>query len=141
MEPTRLTILALVTASIAAGGVALGLSLRRRQSAAERERARRLRVNAIGRICDGSIVEVTERMDGGSPVRLLHFSYSVGGVTYSAAQDISTLRHVVHIENCSEGVPASVKYDPQNPSNSIVVCELWSGLRQPGPPVSPRRQA
>jgi len=25
--------------------------------------------------------------------------------------------------------PASVKYDPRNPANSIVLCEQWSGLR------------
>ena len=114
-----------------AGGVALGLVLkRRRKSAAEKERERRLRVNAIGRICDGTIVELADSRDSaGKLVRHLHYHYSVAGATYSAAQDISLLRGLAPTDKCSEGVPASVKYDQQNPSNSIVICELWSGLR------------
>jgi len=27
-------------------------------------------------------------------------------------------------------LPTSVKYDPQNPGNSLVVSERWMGLRQ-----------
>ena len=131
MGPATLYMAGLISAAVVAGGVALGLLLKSRgKSAAEKERERRLRVNALGRICDGSIVEVTENRDpGGRPVRHLHYHYSVGGVTYSAAQDISVLRSLVQTEKCSDGMPASVKYDPQNPSNSIVICELWSGLR------------
>ena len=115
----------------AAGGVAVALMLRgRRKSPAEKERERRLKVNTVGRICDGSLVEITDYRDAnGRLVRHLHFRYTVAGVEYAAAQDISALRSLVQHEKCSEGVPTSVKYDPQNPSNSIVICELWSGLR------------
>lgn len=118
----------LITAALAITGVALGFSLRKRKTAAERERERRLKINSIGRICDGSIERLSESLTADAPARLLHYSYIVGGVSYSAAQDISLIESHVRLENCSEGVPASVKYDPQNPSNSIVVCELWSGL-------------
>ncbi len=123
----QLLILAVVGAGILAGVAGLLHLLGHRTSEAEKERERRLRLNSVGRICDGTIEQVTG-LEKGRPC-VLHYSYSVRGVTYAAAQDVSTLGHRVRLEECSEGVPASVKYDPQNPSNSIVVCELWSGLR------------
>ena len=73
-------------------------------------------------------MEVTELEQSGRRLRLLHYDYSVAGVTYPAAQDISALRHMAEAEKFSEGLPVSVKYDPQNPLDSIVVCELWTGL-------------
>lgn len=128
MGPNQLFSLGLIAGGLLAGGLALGLSLRHRKSPAEKERERRLRINAIGRLCDGALVEVADLEQGGRRVRLLHYHYSVRGVTYSTAQDISALRHIARIEKFSEGLPASVKYDPQNPPDSIVVCEVWSGL-------------
>lgn len=120
-----------LTAAAAASAAALALFLRsRRKTPAERERQRRLKVNALGRICDASIVEVRDHYDDtGRPVRHIHYLYTVGGVTYNAAQDISALRSLVQSNRVLEGSPTSVKYDPHNPSNSIVICELWSGLR------------
>jgi hypothetical protein len=128
MGPDKLALI-VVGAAMAASGMFLGLRLRRRKSAADKERERRLLVNTIGRICDGSIERFTESDADAGPVRLLHYTYSVRGVSYSAAQDVSHITQHVRAEHLSEGVPASVKYDPQNPTNSIVVCELWSGLR------------
>jgi len=32
------------------------------------------------------------------------------------------------VERLAAGQPASVKYDPSNPSNSILVADDWSGL-------------
>ena len=55
------------------------------------------------------------------------YEYSVSQVTYNAGQDLSTLPDI-RLEPPCEGLPARVKYDPQNPSDSIVVCEKWSGL-------------
>jgi hypothetical protein len=34
------------------------------------------------------------------------------------------------VHNCRIGLPASIKYDPHNPGNSIVASERWMGLRQ-----------
>jgi len=61
--------------------------------------------------------------------KLLIYHYDVSGVTYEASQDVTHLRHRVDLHTCRIGVPTSVKYDPQNPANSIVVAEEWSGLR------------
>ena len=58
----------------------------------------------------------------------LFYTYSVGGVEYSATQDVSSIRE--HLpEDAALAGPATVKYIPRNPANSIVICEEWSGLR------------
>lgn len=104
--------------------------MRRRVTPEERERRRRLAVDAAGRITDGQITEVhTMENPSGGASYLVHFSYTVSGVTYSAAQDITHL--LAHINRDPRRIagPASVKYLPGNPSNSIVLCERWSGLR------------
>ena len=56
----------------------------------------------------------------------LFYSYTVGGVEYSAAQDVSSIRE--HVPDDPAGL-ATVKYISHNPANSIVICEEWSGLR------------
>lgn len=103
--------------------------LRRRITPEEVERRRRLAVNASGRITDGLITEaqLVETPSRGAS-HLLHFSYTLNGVAYSAAQDITTL--LAHIDRDPHRLagPASVKYLPDNPSNSIVICEEWSGI-------------
>jgi hypothetical protein len=39
------------------------------------------------------------------------------------------LRHIVNIYDCRLSFPASVRVDPHNPGNSLIVAEGWSGLR------------
>ncbi len=102
--------------------------LRRRKSPAEIERERRNLLNARGRLAEGALVQSMTR-DGR---RLVLFQYSVGQVSYSAAQDISDiggLGKTLTFDGVCEGLPTRVKYDPQNPGNSIVVCESWNGLK------------
>lgn len=101
---------------------------RDRPGAAELERRRRLHVNRIGRIADGRIVDLMDHIDAGAAQQLLSYTYRVRGVEYQAAQDISTLRGVLDLKHLAAGHPTQVKYDPHNPTNSIVLCEQWSGL-------------
>jgi len=112
---------------------------RRRKTPEERERERRLWLAGSGRIIDGTIIDVCELPSGGhhrkkKPVgvtaQMLIFQYDVAGVTYEASQDVTHLAGYVDPKNCRIGVPASVRYDPQNPGNSIVVAETWTGLRK-----------
>jgi hypothetical protein len=114
-----------VTASAAillvAGVVAY---IRSRKTPEERERLRRLGVNARGRITDGFLVEMMDREGR----QILVYEYSVAQVGYHSAQDISKLAGPEELERVCEGLPARVKYDPLNPGDSIVVCEDWSGL-------------
>jgi len=60
----------------------------------------------------------------------LVYTYDVAGVQYECSQDVTHLRQFVDVPSRSLGRPASVKYDPHNPSNSIVTSETWSGLRK-----------
>jgi hypothetical protein len=68
-------------------------------------------------------------VSGGSGLRrLVRYSYSIAGVTYETAQDVTGLEERLCLERIASGQPASVKYDPSNPSNSILVADDWSGL-------------
>lgn len=87
----------------------------------ELESKRRRAIQQGGKLGDAEIFEVRDRT--------LHYSYSVRGVAYTASQDVSALVPLLP-ENLSGLLgPASVKYDPRNPANSIVMAENWSGLR------------
>src|SRR5579863_8273846 len=103
---------------------------RKKKTAAEVERERRDWLNQIGRITDGTVIDVQELVPNGSPATMLIFQYDVGGVSYEASQDVTYLRQWVNLHSCRLGLPTSVKYDPQNPGNSLVVSERWMGLRQ-----------
>ena len=113
----------------------------------EAERKRRLHLNQIGRIAEGQVVELAEhppeprhapkRLFGSRahpladarPRHLVTYSYAISGVTYHTAQDITGLEGQIRFERLVAGQPASVKYDPSNPSDSILVADDWSGLR------------
>ena len=104
---------------------------RKKKSSAEIERLRRNWLNQIGRITDGTVIDVQElAANGHAPATLLIFRYDVGGVSYEASQDVTHLRQHINLHSCRLGLPTSVRYDPQNPGNSIVVSEKWMGLRQ-----------
>jgi hypothetical protein len=60
--------------------------------------------------------------------KLLYYTYSISGVTYETAQDITGLEERLHLTRAAAGQTASVKYDPSNPSNSILPADDWSGL-------------
>jgi hypothetical protein len=112
--------------------VAAYLLLRRKpKGLAELERERREWLDRVGRITDGTVIDVQEmpRADQKSST-LLIFQYDVAGVSYEASQDVTYLRHFINLHSCRLGLPTSVRYDPQNPGNSIVVSERWMGLRQ-----------
>lgn len=105
----------------------------RRKSAAERERERRLAVNATGRITDGILVEPDPAAsDEQTTSGLVFYRYSAKGLEYSAAQDLSALSHLTPPRRCIPGTPVQVKYNPQKPCNSIILCEQWSGLPATG---------
>jgi len=102
----------------------------RRRTPEQRERERRNRINEIGRITDGTVIDVNEMAaNGHGEIQLLIYQYDVAGVSYEASQDVTTLRHRVDLHSCKAGLMTSIKYDPSNPGNSIVIAEEWSGLR------------
>ncbi|MGA2905550.1 MAG: hypothetical protein ABSD98_17125 [Candidatus Korobacteraceae bacterium] len=109
------------------------LSRKNKQPAEDIERERRTELAHGGRIIDGNVIDVLELEDDvtGQQMVLLAYTYDVAGVTYEASQDVTHLRQFIDLYSCRLGLPASVKYDPHNPGDSIVISETWSGLRKP----------
>lgn len=106
----------------------LWFRLRRRPTAEELERMRRLAIHRTGKMGDGEIVDV----DGPS----ILYSYTVAGVLYTTSQDAASLEERLPSDRMSMLGPVLVKFDPRNPANSIVLCEEWSGLRHRQPSAS-----
>jgi hypothetical protein len=129
MNELRLySLIAIAGASLLLGANAWARS--RRKSPDQRERERRMRISEMGRITDGTVIDVNEmEMSGSGELQLLIYHYDVAGVSYEASQDVSSLRHMVDLHSCRAGLMTSIKYDPGNPGNSIVISENWTGLR------------
>jgi len=120
-----------IVCGVIAAGSAYFLLRRKPKSAEELERRRRQFIDNVGRITDGTVMDVQEvSFDGQRSATMLIYRYDVAGVSYEASQDVTYLRQWVNLHSCRLGLPTSVKYDPQNPGNSMVVSESWMGLRQ-----------
>ncbi len=131
MVSTRLYPIVLALGSAVAVGGTVLLLRRRGKSDDQKEQDRRKRLSSTGRITDGTVIDVQEmNSEAEIPTQLLIYQYDVAGVQYECSQDVTWLRHYVDLHSCRVGLPASVKYDPHNPGNSIVISEGWSGLRK-----------
>jgi hypothetical protein len=139
---------------LAAGG-AFFLFRKKPEDSDALERDRRVYLNRVGRIVEGHIMEVVDHSEGAQTPHaeektvltpavsrpgkravatkngaqtLLYYSYSISGVTYETAQDVTGLEEQAHLKRIAVGQTASVKYDPANPSNSILLADDWSGI-------------
>ena len=129
MSPFRLYALILVVFAVLT--VAYLLLRRKPKTAADIEQERRVWLDCIGRITDGTVIDVQELPGANQRVAtLLIYQYDVAGVSYEASQDVTYLRQFINLHSCRLGLPTSVRFDPHNPGNSIVVSERWMGLRQ-----------
>ncbi|MFY9527377.1 MAG: hypothetical protein WBC04_18570 [Candidatus Acidiferrales bacterium] len=134
-------------AAVLAIGAAFYWLRQRPEDSVEIERQRRVYLNRVGRIVEGQILEIVEharepqavkssRFFGSrsavhrpnGALKLLYYTYSISGVTYETAQDITGLEERALLGHGVVGQSASVKYDPSNPSNSILLADDWSGL-------------
>jgi hypothetical protein len=147
LRPRQIGLIA-ITAATGLGFICYAL-LRPRIDASEIERRRRLFLAEYGRITDASLIDITlgdsqpsefglstPQTDGALAIAsneeevapsILIYAYRVSGVSYECAQDVSLLADLVR--HVRVDLPIQVRYDPHNPSNSIVVAESWSGLR------------
>ena len=117
----RAAALALAGALLVTGAILAYRAWRRsRITAEELERRRREALAARGKMGDATLVEIRDD--------LLFYSYGVRGVEYTASQDVTRLREYLPHDYLAVA-SVSVKYDPRNPANSIVLAEQWSGLR------------
>ena len=128
MISLRLYTIALGTIGLALASYAM---LRRKpKNADEIELERRRWLNTIGRITDGTVIDVQEIVTAvNRPATMLIYQYDVAGVSYEASQDVTYLRQWINLHSCRLGVPTSVKYDSRNPGNSMGISEGWIGLR------------
>jgi hypothetical protein len=124
-------------------GIVAYVMTRRKPTAEELERERRELLARSGRITDGTIMDtmITEARTAAISVpetsvqadntastpQIIVYNYRIAGVTYECAQDVTTLAEYVH--GIRTDLPVQVRYLPQNPANSIIVAESWSGLR------------
>jgi hypothetical protein len=119
---TSTQLIIVVAGALLLVGVGVYVIIRVRRKPKDKEQRRRLTVNQEGRIGDATITDIQEGF--------FFYSYSISGVAYTASQDVSKLgEHLPANPERLIGQAASLKYAPQNPANSILVCEHWSGLR------------
>ena len=126
MPDARASLFAVAAALAVVLAVLLGLRIYRkwkwsRIPPEEHERQRRARLVATGKMGDATLVEIRDDF--------IFYHYAVRGAEYTASQDVSRLAAQGPPADLSELVAVSVKYDPRNPANSIVIAEEWSGLR------------
>lgn len=113
-------LLSTAIAMVVLGGATLLILWKRRLTPDERERRRRLAINRKRRTIEGFITEATSE--------IIHYQYALRSVEYFASQDVSSLTQFLPAEPSRLIGPVSVRFDPQNPANSIILCEEWSGL-------------
>ncbi|HUK25058.1 MAG TPA: hypothetical protein VLV49_10795 [Terriglobales bacterium] len=116
-----------------AGAALAGYYLFRRKpkNPEEVEMERRTFLDHVGRITDGTVIDVQEiHGPNDKSTTILIYHYDVAGVSYECSQDVTYLRPLINLHSCRLGLPTSVRYDPHNPGNSLVISERWMGLRQ-----------
>jgi hypothetical protein len=119
---------AAVTGAAALAGLTAYLFFRKRLTPEEKEAKRRKRLAAVGRVIDGTLIDTVP--ENAEPHALI-YRYRVSGVTYECGQDVSKLAALLpDLGEASAifGLPVQVRYDRDNPADSIVVSETWNGL-------------
>ncbi|HYE64818.1 MAG TPA: DUF3592 domain-containing protein [Pyrinomonadaceae bacterium] len=96
----------------------MALFNRFRRQKEDPEAARRTRLLRNGRIAEGAIFDVIS--DDSHTITQIFYSYSIGGVEYESSQ---LLNHEQRLRQSdySPGARITVRYDPHQPGNSIVV--------------------
>ena len=87
------------------------------------ERQRRTLIHETGKLGDGEIMDVEGLV--------IIYSYAVAGVSYTVSQDATAFESVLPPDRMALVGPVLLKFIPRTPANSIVLCEGWSGLRNP----------
>ena len=112
MTPIRLYILILAVAAVAT--LAYFMLRRKPKTADDLERERREWLDRIGRITDGTVIDVQEMPANNRSATFLIYHYDVAGVSYEASQDVTYLRQLINLHSCRLGLPTSVRFDPQS---------------------------
>ena len=112
-------LLAALSVALLAAGVAILYRVRR--DPREREKRRRLAVTRRGRMCEAFVTD--------SSAEIVHFKYTISGVDYTASQEVNELPHLLPARPESLIGVVYLKYMPNNPANSVLLSEEWSGIK------------
>jgi hypothetical protein len=106
-------------AAAIAASIVSAILLRGRRNPRDKERRRRELVSTQGRVIEGYVTVCANN--------IIEYSYHWRGVRYEASQDVSDFA-------CDEAAfsdfsgPATVKFLPSRPADSIVMAERWTGI-------------
>jgi hypothetical protein len=84
----------------------------------EDEASRFARLSRTGRIIDGKILDVTT--DDSGQILQVNYTYMLAGVQYESSQDLNSDQKK-RPQMYAPGRQITVRYDPRQPANSIVV--------------------
>lgn len=84
----------------------------------EDEASRITRLSKTGRMTDGYIIDATSDRNG--RIVEVSYTYMLAGVQYESSQALSELQQQRHTDY-APGKQITVRYDPRQPANSIVV--------------------
>ncbi len=93
-----------------------------RQRELRRELRRRQAISREGRIIEALVTDIQDDA--------VYYSYQLQGVVYNTSQDVSMFGNTLPVAREKLVGSAACKYMTNNPANSIVICEEWSGLRK-----------
>jgi hypothetical protein len=82
------------------------------------EAARRARLLRTGRIAEGNIIDIGT--DDAGHVTHIFYSYEVNGVEYESSQTLDDAQRT-HAADYAPGLPVTIRFDPRQPTNSVVV--------------------
>jgi hypothetical protein len=84
----------------------------------EDESSRIARLSKTGRITDGQIIDAVSDRDG--KIDQVTYTYLLAGVQYESSQALSDAQQQCYTDY-APGKQITVRYDPRQPANSIVV--------------------
>ena len=96
----------------------MGLFQLFRRDKGDPEAARRARLLRTGRITDGSIIDIGT--DDAGAVTHVFYTYDINGVEYESSQTLDA-GQLARAADYYPAAPCTVRYEPHQPANSIVV--------------------
>ncbi len=134
MEPMQIVPWIAVAAGLGLTAAGIGAARLRRPSPLQKERLRRQRLLQHGRLAAGEILEwfavppppkLKPRRRGPvsvpPPCTRLIYRYEVAGVCYESSQDEELADPAA--KGLLPGTPISIKFDPRNPGNAMLLIE------------------
>jgi len=82
------------------------------------EAARRARLLRTGRIAEGAVLDIGT--DDSGHITHIFYTYEINGVEYESSQSLDDAQRT-HAADYSPGASLTIRFDPRQPANSVVV--------------------